>query len=298
MIALLLVHSVFGQEVRSPDKTEKTLTIDEAADSDVFAFGKNVIIKRSAKGVLAFGGDVIVEGNVSGDVATIGGSVIQRENAFIGGDVIIFGGTYRSEGGEPRRNPGHETVMYAGYEEELRSLTQNPTQIFAPSFTWSFFVQRLLSVLFWFIVAFLLSMIAPGAVGRAVKSLRLSPLHVFGMGMSALIVATLAVIASLKFLPNPIGIFVAAMTFILLSLAYVFGRTAFIVTFGKLLQANFLSAQSRSEATAILLGSIALTVILSVPYVWALVVVLLFAASLGLVLSAPKPARGSVTEGI
>jgi cytoskeletal protein CcmA (bactofilin family) len=71
------------------------LIIEDAPEMEVFAFGKTVIVKKQAKGVLAFGGDVIVEGRVEGDVAAIGGSVTQKENAFIGGDVIIFGGTYR-----------------------------------------------------------------------------------------------------------------------------------------------------------------------------------------------------------
>ena len=46
---------------------------------------------------MSLGGDVIVEGVVEGDVATIGGSVIQKAGSRIGGDVIVLGGTYRSE---------------------------------------------------------------------------------------------------------------------------------------------------------------------------------------------------------
>jgi cytoskeletal protein CcmA (bactofilin family) len=54
-------------------------------------YGKTVIVKTRAKGVLAIGGDVIVEGSVSGDVAAVGGSVIQRDGAYIGGDVFAVG---------------------------------------------------------------------------------------------------------------------------------------------------------------------------------------------------------------
>ena len=98
----------------------------------------------------------------------IGGSIYQKENAFIGGDVIVFGGKYQHERAEPLRSPDKETIMYAGYEEELRSLTQHPAQIFSPALTWSYFAQRLLSTLFWFIISLFLTTIASGAISRAV----------------------------------------------------------------------------------------------------------------------------------
>ena len=36
------------------------------------------------------GGDITVEGRVEGDVATIGGNIVQKENAYIGGEVIAI----------------------------------------------------------------------------------------------------------------------------------------------------------------------------------------------------------------
>ena len=130
--------------------------------------GKSVIVKQRAKGVLAIGGDITVEGRVSGDVATIGGSIIQRRDAYIGGDIIAFGGAYKPESQTPLREAGKETVMFAMFEDELREMAQNPSEIFAPTFSWAFFAQRILSVLFWFIVSFGLTTLAPGAVSRAI----------------------------------------------------------------------------------------------------------------------------------
>ena len=183
----LLAISIFAQaDLSQPD--EKTLIVNDAPEMEVFAFGKTVIVKNKAKGVLAFGGDVIIEGDVTGDVATIGGSIIQKKDAFIGGDVIIFGGKYKHESKTPRRNEGKETVMYAGYEEELRNLMQNPSQLFSPSFSISFIAQRLLSVLFWFIVSLALTTLTPGAVSRAVARFQLSTLKVFGIGSLGFIV--------------------------------------------------------------------------------------------------------------
>ncbi|HSK74767.1 MAG TPA: polymer-forming cytoskeletal protein [Pyrinomonadaceae bacterium] len=281
----LIVFSAFAQtSLSQPD--ENTIVVEEAKEMEVFSIGKTVIVKREAKGVLALGGDVIIEGRVEGDVATIGGSVIQKENAFIGGDVIIFGGTYKPEAGQPLRNPGKQTVMYAGYEEELRNLTQSPSQIFAPQFSWSFLAQRILSVLFWFIVSLALTTIAPGAVSRAVARFQLSTLKVFGLGLLGIFVTTFGVLLSLSFLPNYVGAIVSLMAFVLLMLAYVFGRVALQASTGKWIQKRILPDKKQSETVALLIGAFVWALLLSIPYIWTFTLLALFAASLGLVLTA------------
>lgn len=278
--------AVFAQISVSPE--QNTVVVDDASDMEVFAFGKNVIVKQRAKGVLSFGGDIIIEGRVDGDVAAIGGSVIQRENAYIGGDVIILGGRYRPESTNPLREPSKETVMYAGYEEELRSLSQNPSAIFTPSFTWSFFAQRVLSILFWFVVSLGLTTIAPGAVSRAIARFQLSTLKVIGIGIAAFFAATIGVIGSMSVLPNYLSAIFGLMAFVLLMLAYVFGRVSLHLSFGKFIQKRFLSERNQSEAVAILIGVVAWTVLLSIPYLWTLALLALFAAGIGLILTARK----------
>lgn len=283
---LFTAFALYSQTTITEAPNEKTVIIDQVTDSEIFAFGKTVIVKKQAKGVLAFGGDVIVEGNVEDDVATIGGSVIQKENAFIGGDVIIFGGSYRPESRDPLRTAGKETIMYAGYEEELRNLTQNPSQIFAPSFSWSFLVQRILSILFWFVISLALTTIAPGAVSRAVARFQLSMLKIVAIGFAAFAVTTFGVMAGLRFLPNYMSAIVSLMIFLLLVLGYVFGRVSLQVSAGKRLQKFFLPNGKHSETLALLLGAFVWTLILSIPYVWTFALIALIAASLGLVLTA------------
>jgi hypothetical protein len=253
---------------------------------NIFAFGKTVIIKKNAKGVLVFGGDVIIEGKVDEDVGTIGGSVIQKETGFIGGDVIILGGTYRHEAAAPLRNPGKETIMYAGYEEELRNLTNNPAQIFSPQFSWSFLVQRLISIFFWFLISLALTTIAPGAVSRAVARFQLSTLKVFGLGAVGIFLTTFGTLVGLSFLPNYIGAIVGLMALVILLLAYVFGRVALQASTGKWLQRIFLSEKRQSETIALFIGAFVWTVILSLPFIWTFAWVALLIASLGLVLTA------------
>ena len=285
LFSLLLTLSMLAQtSLSQPD--EKTLIVDEASEMNIFAFGKTVIIKKSAKGVLVFGGDVIIEGKVAEDVGAVGGSVIQKENAFIGGDVIILGGTYRHDSPTPLRNPDKETIMYAGYEEELRNLTNNPAQIFSPHFSWSFLVQRLISVLFWFLISLALTTIAPGAVSRAVARFQLSTLKVFGFGTIGIFLTTFGVMLSLGFLPNYIGAIVGLMALVILLLAYVFGRVALQASTGKWLQKIFLPEKKQSETIELFIGAFVWSVILSLPFVWTFAWVALLIASLGLVLTA------------
>ena len=284
VLFLVLVCSVAAQPKFSVSP-DNILTIDDSPEQEFFAHGKTVVVKGRVKGVLSFGGDVIVEGHVDGDIATVGGSVIQREEGYIGGDVIVLGGRYKAECSDPRREPGKETIMYAGYEEELRDFTQNPSVFFAPSFSLSFIAQRVLSALFWFIVSLGLATLAPGAVSRAVARFQLSSVKVIAIGIVTFLVASIGVIGSLSILPNYLGAVVGFMAFVLLILSYVFGRVALNVGIGKMLQRRFLPEKSQSETLAIFLGVAFWTTLLSIPYVWTITLLTLFSAGIGLVMT-------------
>lgn len=286
VFVLLAVCAVYAQASIKLTPDNNTLIVEDAGESDVYAFGKNVVVKQNAKGVLAFGGDVTVEGRVEGDVATIGGSIIQKETAFIGGDVITFGGFYRPENSNPLRGEGKETIIISGYEEEIRQLAQNPSQLFAPSFTLSFLAQRVLLLLVWFVISLALTTIAPGAVSRAVARFQLSALKVFAMGFAALILTVIGVMVSLSFLPNYIYAIVILTAIALLLVSFVFGRVALQVSIGKRLQKQFLPENKHSETLALLIGTFVWTALLSIPYLWTFALLSLVAASLGLVLTA------------
>ena len=287
-LAILLFQFVIYTQTTgiSTSEDNKTLIIEDAKDSEVLSFGKNVIIKQHAKGVFAFGGDIVIEGRVDEDVAVIGGSITQKEGAFIGGDVIVWGGTYRPENSKPLRNADKQTVIIGVFEEEFRNFAQNPTQIFSTELTWTFLLWRILSVLFWFGISFAFTTISPGGISRAVARFQLSTLKVLAIGMSGFLLATIGIMVSVAFLPGYMSGIISLMTMLLLILAYVFGRVALQVSLGKLLQKQFLPESKHSETLAILLGVIAWTIILSVPYVWTFALIMLFAASIGLVFTA------------
>lgn len=261
----------------------QTLVIDNAPDMNVISFGKKVVIRGKAKEVFAWGGDVVVEGTVESDVATLGGSVIHKQDGKIGGAVIVIGGSYRPESAEPIRGADKETVVFGMFEEEFRDLAKNPSQILSPSFTPAFFAQRVLSALFWFIVTFTFVSLAPGSVSRAIIRTNLIPLKVFGIGGGLFALFGLFVIVSLRFMPDYLGAVVSLMALVLLLLAYVFGRIVLQVSLGKAIQKYLGISIVRSEPAAILIGVLAWTVLLSIPYLWTMAAFALFIAGVGLV---------------
>lgn len=282
---LSAVFSVYAQSLSLSDD-EKTLTVEDARDNEIYAFGKTVIIKKAAKGVFSFGGDVIVEGRVEGDVAAIGGNVIQKEGGFIGGDVIVFGGTYRAESQPPQRGEGKETVMVAMFEKELRNIAENPLNMFSPSFTWTFVVWRIVLILFWFVISLALNTISPGAVSRAVTRAQLSTLKIFAIGFLAFWVIIFAFIVSISFLPGVLSFLIVFMTFVMLFLSYVFGRVTLQMSVGKIVQKRFFPEKKQSETIALLIGVVIWSILLSIPYLWVLTLLALFSASIGLVFTA------------
>lgn len=283
LISLFGYLAIYSQQNNNSQTSENTIVIEEVKDGEVFAFGKTVIVKKGVKGVLVFGGDLIVEGKIDEDAAVIGGSIIQKNDGFIGGDVIVFGGKYQHDREQPLRNIGKETIMYAGYEEELRNFTQDPTQIFSPQLTWSYFAQRVFSVLFWFLITLLLTTIAPGAISRAVTNFKLSSLKIVGFGLLGFIAITIFVIISFSYLPANFSGIIGILSTLFLLLAYFYGRITLNVWFGKLLQKYLIPEKHNSETLGIFLGTLGWVLILSVPYFGNIAVVLLFAASLGLI---------------
>ncbi len=279
------ISPLFSNPEISTSDDQTTVIVNDAPEQEVIVLGKSVIVNKNAKGVLAVGGDVVVEGRVEGDVATVGGNVIQKKDAYIGGDIIVFGGSYKPESQSPLRAPGRETVMLGVFEDELRSFGQNPSQIFAPSFSMSFVAQRLLLALFWFVVSMVFTTIAPGAVGRAVARIHLSFLKVCAIGAISFIIIVGIIVGGALTLADYLGVTLGILSTFLLLLGYLFGRIALQVSAGKLIQKHFLSENNRSETLAILIGVLLWTLLLSLPYFWVLALFVVFAVGIGLVLT-------------
>ena len=263
------------------------LVVEGDTCRDVISLGRTVIIRGEIKhGVVALGGDVIVEGRVEQDVGTVGGSVLQRDGSYIGGDVWVFGGTYHHGKNAPGRSPTSATIMYAGYEDELRNLLRNPTSLLTPHWTLAALGLRVLAVLFWFIISLALTAATPGAISRAATRLRLTSLRVAIIGLLGAMVIGFGVPAVSLVLPPVVSVLLGALALLLLVVAYLFGRVAIHAATGRWLQRVLLKEQNRSESVALLLGTLFWVVVLSLPYVWVLGVAGLLVTSLGLALTA------------
>src|SRR6266850_2039513 len=260
--------------------------IDGVTNTTVFGMGQSIRITGTVKeGALAFGGDVIVEGEVDGDVAAIGGSVIQREGARIGGDVIVLGGIYHHGKAAPDRDPKSVTIMYAGYEEQLKRVMRDPFSVLHPQISAVFFGTRLLAILIWFVISLALTAVMPNTVSRAVARLQLTSLRVALIGLLGSIVVTLGVFVSLLVLPPVIGAVISIMALMLVIVATLFGRVVIFLATGKWLQRRLLP-RLQSESVTLLLGVTFWVVMASLPYVWPIIIAGLLVVCLGLALTA------------
>jgi hypothetical protein len=111
-------------------------------------------------------------------------------------------------------------------------------------------------------------------------------LRVALIGFTGSIVCSFGVLACLRVLPTVVSAFVGIMALLLLIIAYLFGRVVIHAATGRWLQRRFLPEGKRSESVALLLGAGVWAIILSLPYVWPLIVAGLLVTSLGLALTA------------
>ena len=280
---LLLVGVASAQDATD----EKVQLIQGVNDTTVFGLGNSIKITGTAKqGAMALGGDVIVEGVVEGDVATIGGSVIQRRGARIGGDVMVLGGTYQSDDTPPLRNPSAKTYMMAGYQQELRDMMRNPTGLFTPRWTPTYLGTRLLVVLFWFIVSLALTAAMPGTISRGVARLRTTSLRVAAIGFIGVVVLFVGAWLCLWIMPEPIQVLVGLLALLLLLVAGLFGRVVLYAATGRWLQQKYACVGKNSEAVALLLGTSFWVLLTSLPYVWPFMAAFILIISFGLALTA------------
>lgn len=276
---------IFANPEITVSEDETTVIVNNAPEQEVYVIGKSVVVNDKAKGVLAIGGDVIINGRIEGDVATIGGNVIQKEKAYVGGDIIVFGGAYKPEANPPLREPNKETVTFGVFEDELRSFGQDPSQLFSPSFSLSFIAQRIVVALLWFVISVVFTTIAPGAVSRAVSRINLSPLKVCGIGSGIFLLVAVILIGGAITLSSYLAATVIIIGTLLFILSYVFGRVSLQVSVGKLVQKHFLSENNRSETLATLIGVLIWTLLLSLPYIWLIALFTVFTFGIGLIVT-------------
>jgi hypothetical protein len=282
---LLLVGAAGAVSAQSAD--EQVTVVNGTYDGTAFGVGSSLrITGRVTKGAMSFGGDVIVEGVVEGDVATIGGSVIQKPGSRIGGDIIVVGGTYHADDATAQRRPEAMTMMFAGYQQELRNMMRNPTGLFSPDWTPTYFGTRLLVVLFWFLVSLGFTVAMPGTISRGVARLQLTSLRVAAIGLISIIVLYGFVILCLWIMPQPVRVLVTLLAIVLSLVVALFGRVILYAATGRWIQRKYAAFGKNSEAVALLLGTTFWVLLTSLPYVWPFMATFILIISFGLALTA------------
>jgi hypothetical protein len=284
---LLMVVAIQAQVSSDPKPGDDPYVVEGVSETIAYGLGRSIKITGTVKnGAIALGGDVIVQGTVEGDVAAIGGSVIQLEGSRIGGDVIVVGGAYRHGATTPNRSSSSTTIMYAGYEQELRNMMRNPSELVTPRWSPTYVGLRILAVLFWFIVSLALTAAMPRTISRGIARLQLTLFRVAAIGFLGAVIIGAGVPFSLHYLPTPISAVVGLIALSLIVVAGLFGRVVIFAATGRWLQRRFLPIGKTSEAVALLLGTSFWIALSSLPYIWPLVVAVVIVTSLGLALTA------------
>ncbi|HSS18970.1 MAG TPA: polymer-forming cytoskeletal protein [Pyrinomonadaceae bacterium] len=287
IIAFCFAGVVRAQNPAEPTPTESPYVVEGDSDAIAYAVGQSLRINGTAKnGAMAFGGDVIVQGTVQGDVAAVGGSVIQLEGARIDGDVIVVGGSYRHADKTPLRSPTAQTIMVAGYEQELRDIVRNPRDLLSPHWSARSIGLRVLAILFWFIVSLALTAAMPGTISRGITRLQMTSLRVALIGFIGVVAIGPGTWLALLYLPLPVGVVIGLMALVLMLIAGLFGRVIIYAATGRYLQRKFVNNGKNSETVALLVGTTFWIVLSSLPYVWPFVVAVIWVLSLGLALTA------------
>ena len=286
---LLLVLSMFvaiQAQVDTGSAADDPFLVEGVSDTMAYGLGRSIKITGTIKnGAIALGGDVIVQGTVEGDVAAIGGSVIQLEGSRIGGDVIVIGGAYKPGSQTPTLGLQGRPLVFAGYEQELRHMMRNPTEMVAPQWSAKYVGFRILAVLFWFVVSLILTLAMPETISQGVTRLQLTNVRVAIIGFVGVAIIGASVSFSLHYLPTALSALVSLIASLFILLVWVFGRVIISAATGRWLQRQFLPIGRNSESVALLLGTLFWVALSSLPYIWPFVVAAMIVIGIGLALT-------------
>jgi hypothetical protein len=284
--SLLLLVMIMFIAIQAQVAADEPFVVEGESDTMAYGVGRSIKITGTVKnGAISLGGDVIVQGTVEGDVAAIGGSVIQLEGSRIGGDVIVIGGAYKHGTQAPLRGEASKTILYAGYEQELRRMMRNPTELVAPQWSARYVGFRILAVLFWFVVSLVLTLAMPETISQGVTRLQLTNVRVAIIGFVGAAIIGAGISFSLHYLPTALSALVSLVASLFILLVWLFGRVVTAAATGRWLQRKFLPIGRNSESVALLLGTVFWVALSSLPYIWPLVVAVTIVVGIGLALT-------------
>ncbi len=286
LLSTLVAFVAIQAQAAANSTADDPYIVNGVSETIAYGMGRSIKITGTVKnGAIALGGDVIVEGTVEGDVAAIGGSVLQLAGSRIGGDVIVIGGAYRPVDKVPNRG-SDTTILYAGYEQELRNMLRNPSEMVTPHWSASYVGFRILAVLFWFIVSLVLTATMPATISEGIARLQLTNVRLALIGFVGAGIIGAGGMLGFQYLPAPLSALIGLVVFLFIITAALFGRVVIYAATGRWLQRRFLPVGKRSESVALLLGTSFWIALSSLPYVWPFVFAVTIVIGLGLTLTA------------
>ena len=225
----------------------------------------------TASDVVAIGGNITVSGRAEGNVVAVGGSVILKGRAYIGGEVVIIGGSLTKD----------------PYAEVAGKITEINVPHFIPLFgsfmkgTWiavwaTISVMALLGFLG---IAILLVALVPEHMAATVTALEKAFVNMLVRGILGIIlIVPIAVLLAISI----VGIILIPLEILLVALAFVIGYIAAAILIGR----SILIALKKTPVPFIdaILGIFVLFLIGFVPIVGPLIKIVLLTAGFGAVL--------------
>ncbi len=239
---------------------QKDITVEEYDVQDnVISFGGTILVKGAVnENVIAFGGNIIIEGEVGEAVVGFGTKITLKSSAEINGDVV-------SIAGELDKHPG------AFVKGDTMTFFFDTPKAFKGIFDKGFaglipiiLIFKLISLVFWFILAIIIAAIFPRQTMLASAQLRTSFWPTFGVGLLSIIVYTGLILFSAVLTLVLIGIPIL-ITLIALGIAVkVFGRIIIFYFFGEALVRAFNKKNPTTIAT-VLFGFLLVSFITLIP---------------------------------
>jgi len=290
--------------------------VDGTVNGDVYAAGGQVTINGTVNGdVLAAGGTVTIDGTVNGNVRTAGGSIVidgrvgknvsgaggtieVGRNATVGGNLAVAAGTLTDSGtisGDANAAAGNLTVGSAAHiggtltywSNQPGSIAQGAvagvvTHRVPPEHhnqNRSHFGSALLMALYWFVVTYILAVLAmlwlPRHSSAITEALQKRPWQSFGWGI---LVAILTPLAGLVLLITVIGIPFGLALWAFYAVALLLAPVWVIMATRELLSGQF---KRENTFVVLLLAAFIYTLIGLIPIVGAIFIIVTSLMGLG-----------------
>ncbi|MGQ9618268.1 MAG: hypothetical protein ACUVUG_04805 [Candidatus Aminicenantia bacterium] len=222
------IHSEAGD-----GKRDITVEKDEVYSKNIISFGGEITVRGTAKkSIIVIGGIITIYGNVEEDVIGIGSKVSVLKGAKINGDLLVIGGRLRKD-----RETCIEGDMF--YFKPSRNFPLFLKSVLKDTFTFSLkpyqIFAKLITLLSWFLIVLIITLIFPSNVTRASISMNKK----IGKSLLLGVLAILIIVILLVFF-GFLSIFLIGIPFLVLVLigfvlSLFFGRSAIFHWLGSVL---------------------------------------------------------------